>query len=60
LADCRRGDLNKQAAEATIGEWKDITPWWDATPHGRTIRVALDRIDETWMRRTRMPRSARS
>jgi hypothetical protein len=37
----RRGDLKQQAAEATIGEWKDITSWWDATPHASTIRVAL-------------------
>ena len=23
-----RGDLKQQASEATIGEWKDITSWW--------------------------------
>lgn len=38
----RPGDLKQQAADATIGEWKDITSWWDATPHASTIRAALD------------------
>jgi hypothetical protein len=43
----RLGDLNQQAADATIDEWKDITSWWDATPHASTIRVALDLIPAT-------------
>lgn len=43
----RLGDLKRQAADATIGEWKDITSWWDATPHASTIRVALDLVPKT-------------
>jgi hypothetical protein len=43
----RLGDLKRQAAEATMGERKEITSWWDATPHAATIRVALDLIPET-------------
>jgi hypothetical protein len=42
----RLGDLKRQAADATIGEWKDITSWWDATPHASTIRLALDLVPE--------------
>ena len=42
----RGGDLKQQAADATIGEWKDITSWWDATPHAPTIRLALDLAHE--------------
>lgn len=38
----RRGDLEEQASEAAIGEWKDITSWWDATPHASAIRAAID------------------
>ena len=43
----RRGDLKRQAAEATMGDWKDITSWWDATPHASTIRVALGLAQNT-------------
>lgn len=43
----RLGDLKRQAADATFGEWKDITSRWDATPHASTIRVALDLVPET-------------
>ena len=42
----RLGDLNRQAADAVIREWNDITSWWDATPHASAIRVALDLAPE--------------
>jgi hypothetical protein len=38
----RLGDLNRQAADAVIDEWNDITPGWDSTPHAAAISVALD------------------
>lgn len=43
----RLGDINRQTAEATIGEWSDISSWWDATPHASAIRVALDLAADT-------------
>lgn len=43
----RLGDLQRQAAEAIIGDWNDITSWWDATPHASTIRAALDLVGES-------------
>lgn len=42
----RLGDLKRQAADAVIGEWNDITSRWDATPHAATIRIALDLVPE--------------
>jgi hypothetical protein len=41
------GDIKRQADDATIGEWKDITSWWDATAHASTIRMALDLVPGT-------------
>jgi hypothetical protein len=43
----RLGDLKRQAADAAIHEWQDITSWWDATPHASTIRDALNLLPET-------------
>jgi len=40
----RLGDLKRQAADAVICEWNDITSRWDATPHAPTIRTALDLV----------------
>jgi hypothetical protein len=40
----RLGDLKRQAADAVIGEWNEITSRWDATPHAPAIRIALDLV----------------
>jgi hypothetical protein len=40
------GDLKRQAADAVIGEWNDITSRWDATPHSCTIRIGLALVRE--------------
>ncbi len=42
----RLGDLNRQAADAVIGEWKDITTGWESTLHAAAIRAALDLAPE--------------
>jgi hypothetical protein len=42
----RGGELHRQVEEAVLGEWKDITSWWQATPHASEIRLALDLVLE--------------
>jgi hypothetical protein len=37
----RLGDLKRQAADAVIGEWNDITSRWDATPHAPPSALPL-------------------
>ncbi|MET9312340.1 hypothetical protein ABZX12_10960 [Kribbella sp. NPDC003505] len=29
----RRGDLKAQLADARVGDWTDITEWWQASPY---------------------------
>jgi hypothetical protein len=55
----RLGDLQRQAADAVIGEWNDITSWWNATPHAPVICVALDLAPEM-SQKTQNARSRRA
>jgi hypothetical protein len=36
-----KGDLNQQAATATITDWRDRTEWWSGTPHRNDIEAAF-------------------
>lgn len=40
----RRGDLASQAAEAVIGEWNEITDWWQASPYRAQVCDALQML----------------
>ena len=35
------GDLEEQAASATIADWRDVTAWWRDAPHRAEIDAAL-------------------
>ena len=43
----RSGDLTRQAAEAVVSDWSDITDWWQSSPYVDQVRGAMDMLDGT-------------
>jgi hypothetical protein len=42
----RSGDLKQQAADAVIGDWSDITGWWQASPYVAQVNEALELLGD--------------
>lgn len=37
----RRGDLKRRAADAVIGDWVEMTDWWQGSPYHEQVAAAL-------------------
>ena len=43
----RRGDLRAQVDDAVIGEWTEITDYWQASPYQDSVREAFEVLAAT-------------
>ena len=43
----RRGDIGQKTRNATLGDWRETTDWWRATPSHRDIEDAFQLLSRS-------------